>query len=68
MKYLESFESAANKIRNNETTRLIDFEPEDNEEIEGDFDEECSETERENPDEISESVSEPEEDFQITLF
>lgn len=66
--YLESFESAANKIRNNETTRLIDFDPEDDEEIEGDFDEECSETEQGNPDEISETESEPEEDFQITLF
>lgn len=67
-RYLESFESAANKIRNNETTRLIDLEPEDNEEIEGDFDEECSETEQDEGEEISEFSSEPEEDFQITLF
>ncbi len=59
-RYLESFESAANKIRNNETTRLIDLEPEDNEEIEGDFDEECSETEQ--------AEDEPEEDFQLRLF
>lgn len=59
-RYLESFESAANKIRNNETTRLIDLESEDNEEIEGDFDEECSETEQ--------PEDEPEEDFQLRLF
>lgn len=59
-RYLESFESAANKIRNNETTRLIDLESEDNEEIEGDFDEECSETEQ--------TEDEPEEDFQLRLF
>ena len=59
-RYLDSFESAANKIRNNETTRLIDFEPEDDEEIEGDFDEECSETEQ--------AEDEPEEDFQLRLF
>ncbi len=66
--YLESFESAANKIRNNETTRLVDFESEDDEEIEGDFDEECSETEQDEDEEISETESDPAEDFQITLF
>ena len=67
-RYLESFESAANKIRNNETTRLVDFESEDDEEIEGDFDEECSETEQDEDEEISETESDPAEDFQITLF
>lgn len=67
--YLESFESAAIKIRNPESTRRINdnltiCDPEDDE----DFEEESSETEQENPDEISESVSEPEEDFQLRLF
>lgn len=71
--YLESFESAAIKIRDPESTRRINdnltvFDPEDDEEVGEDFDEECSETEQENPDEISESVSEPEEDFQLRLF
>ena len=71
--YLESFESAAIKIRNPESTRRINdnltvCDPEDDEEVGEDFDEECSETEQENPDEISESVSEPEEDFQLRLF
>lgn len=67
--YLESFESAAIKIRDPESTRRINdnltvCDPEDDE----DFEEESSETEQENPDEISESVSEPEEDFQLRLF
>lgn len=67
--FLESFESAALKIRNPESTRRINdnltvCDPEDDE----DFEEESSETEQDNPDEISESVSEPEEDFQLRLF
>lgn len=71
--YLESFESAAIKIRNPESTRRINdnltvCDPEDDEDIEDDFDEESSETEQENPDGITESSSEPEEDFQLRLF
>ena len=71
--YLESFESAAIKIRDPESTRRINdnltvCDPKDDEDIEDDFDEECSETEQENSDEISESASEPEEDFQLRLF
>ena len=71
--YLESFESAAIRIRNPESTRRINdnltvCDPKDDEDIEDDFDEECSETEQENSDEISESASEPEEDFQLRLF
>lgn len=63
--YLESFESAAIKIRDPESTRrindnLIVCDPEDDEEIGEDFDDECSETEQ--PDD------EPEEDFQLRLF
>ncbi len=71
--YLESFESAAIKIRDPESTRRINdnltvCDTKDDEVIEDDFDEECSETEQENSDEISESASEPEEDFQLRLF
>lgn len=71
--YLESFESAAMKIRDPEYTRRINdnltvCNPEDDENIEDDFCDECSETEQGNPDEISESAGEPEEDFQLKLF
>lgn len=67
--YLESFESAAIRIRDPESTRRINdnltvCDPEDDE----DFEEESSEMEQDEGEEISESVSEPEEDFQITLF
>ena len=67
--YLESFESAAIKIRDPESTRRINdnltvCDPEDDE----DFEEESSEMEQDEGEEISESVSEPEEDFQIRLF
>lgn len=67
--YLESFESAAIRIRDPESTRRINdnltvCDPEDNE----DFEEESSEIEQDEGEEISESASEPEEDFQITLF
>lgn len=63
--YLESFESAAIKIRNPESTRRINDNltvcaPEDDEEIGEDFDDECSETEQ--------AEDEPEEDFQLRLF
>ena len=63
--YLESFESAAIKIRNPESTRRINdnltvCDPEDDEDIEDDFNEECSETEQ--------AEDEPEEDFQLRLF
>lgn len=62
--YLESFESAAERIRNPESTRRINdnltiCDPEDG----GDFEEECSETEQDVDVEISESESELEEDF-----
>lgn len=72
-RYLESFESAAVKIRNPESTRRINdnltvCDPEDDEEVCDDFDEECSETEQVESEEISESASEPEEDFQLRLF
>lgn len=71
--YLESFESAAIKILNPKNTRRVNdnltvCDPEDNEEIEDDFGEECSEMEQENADEISEFEDEPEEDFQLRLF
>ena len=63
--YLESFESAAIKIRNPESTRRINdnltvCDPEDDEEVGEDFDDECSETEQ--------PEDEPEEDFQLRLF
>lgn len=63
--YLESFESAAIKIRDPESTRRINdnltvCDPEDDEDIEDDFNEECSETEQ--------AEDEPEEDFQLRLF
>lgn len=64
-RYLESFESAAIKIRNPESTRRINdnltvCDPEDDEEICGEFDDECSETEQ--------TEDESEEDFQLRLF
>lgn len=63
--YLESFESAAIRIRDPESTRRIKdnltvCDPEDDEDIEDDFNEECSETEQ--------PEDEPEEDFQLRLF
>ena len=67
--FLESFESAAMKIRDPECMRRINdnltiCDPEDDE----DFEEECSETEQDEDEEISESGSEPDEDFQLRLF
>ncbi len=63
--YLESFESAAIRIRDPESTRRINdnltvCDPEDDEEICDEFDDDCSETEQ--------PVDEPEEDFQLRLF
>lgn len=67
--YLESFEAAAQRIKNPECTRRINdnltiCDPEDDE----DFEEECSEIEQDDDEEISESESEPDEDFQLRLF
>ena len=67
--YLESFESAAMRIRDPECTRRINdnltiCDPEDDK----DFMDDCSETEQDEDGEISESESEPEEDFQLRLF
>ncbi len=67
--YLESFEAAAQKIKNPECRRRINdnltiCDPEEDE----DFEEECSETEQDEGEEISESESEPDEDFQLKLF
>ncbi len=67
--YLESFESAAMRIRDPECTRRINdnltaCDPENDE----DFEEESSETEQGEDDDITESDSEPEEDFQLRLF
>jgi len=67
--YLESFEAAAQRIKNPECTRRINdnltiCDPEDDE----DFEEECSETEQDDDEEITESESEPDEDFQLRLF
>lgn len=63
--YLESFESAAIKIRDPESARRINdnltvCDPEDDEEICDEFDDECSEVEQ--------PEDEPEEDFQLRLF
>lgn len=63
--YLESFESAAERIRNPESLRRINdnltiCDPEDDK----DFEEECSETEQD----VDAEISEPEEDFQLRLF
>ncbi len=62
---MERFESAAIRIRDPESTRRINdnltvCDPEDDEDIEDDFNEECSETEQ--------AEDEPEEDFQLRLF
>ncbi len=72
-RFLESFESAANKIRNPESMQRTNdnfsaCDPEDDEDIEDDLDEECSETEQDEGEEISETEDEPEEDLQLTFF
>lgn len=66
---LESFESAAMRIRDPDCTRRINdnltaCDPENDE----DFEEESSETEQDEDDDITESDSEPDEDFQLRLF
>ena len=63
--YLESFESAAIKIRDPESARRINdnltvCDPEDDLEICDEFDDGCSETEQ--------TENEPDEDFQLRLF
>lgn len=68
-RYLESFESAAMRIRDPDCTRRINdnltiCDPEDDE----DFEEENFETEQEVDAEIYEPEDEPEEDFQLRLF
>lgn len=75
--YLESFESAANNIRNPErfaegimrvqrqiNDNLTVYDPKDDE----DFEEESSEMEQDEGEEISETTDELEEDFQLRLF
>ena len=67
--YLNSFENAATKIRNPESTRHVNdnltiCDPEDDE----DFEEENSESEQVEEAELSKSASEPEEDFQLRFF
>ena len=63
--HLESFESAAQKMKTPESRQRINdnltvCDPEDDEEFGDDFDEDCSETEH--------PESEPEEDFQLKFF
>lgn len=82
--YLDSFRSAAERIRSlqfseNVNERLSDYEAEDEEEFEGMAEEEFDETEQENIEEIlsesrlveediSETEDEPIEDFQLRFF
>ena len=66
---MESFEAAAQRIKNPECTRRINnnltiCDPEEDE----DFEEENSETEQDIDVEISETEDEPDEDFQLRLF
>lgn len=68
-RFLESFEAAAEKIKNPESMRRINdnltiCDPEDDD----DFEEESSETEQDEIEEIFESADEPEEDFQLKFF
>ena len=69
-RYLDSFRSAAEKLRSpekiNEHSAIYDAE--DDEEFEDDFEEEYSETEQLETERIPESVDEPEEDFQLKFF
>lgn len=71
--YLDSFRSAAEKLRSveiseNENGQLPVYEAEDEEEFEDDFEEEYSESEQLETEEITESIDEPEEDFQLKFF
>ena len=69
-RYLESFRSAAEKLRSPEkiNEQSAAYDAEDEEEFEDDFEEECSETEQYETEEIPQSVDEPEEDFQLKFF
>ena len=72
-RYLDSFRSAAEKlcsleISKNENRQLPVYEVEYDEEFEEDFAEECSETEWLETEEITESINDPEEDFQLKFF
>lgn len=72
-RYLDSFRSAAEKLRSleiseNENGQLPVYEIEDEEEFEDDFEEEYSESEQLETEEITESINEPEEDFQLKFF
>ncbi len=69
-RYLDSFRSAAEKLRYpekiNEHSAI--YEAEDYEEFDDGFEEEYSETEQLETEKIPESVDEPEEDFQLKFF
>ncbi len=72
-RYLESFRSAAEKLRSlsfseKENGQLPVYEAEDEKEFEDDFDEEYSESEEIKTEEISETIDESEEDFQLKFF
>lgn len=66
-RYLESFETAARKIKNSEIDQNFSVDvPKNDEEFDDDQDE-CSEPEQDDPEELS-SKSEQDEDIQLTLF
>jgi hypothetical protein len=72
-RYLDSFRSAAEKLRSleiseNENRQLPVYEAEDEEEFVDDFEEEYFETEQLETTEIIVSENEPEEDFQLRFF
>ena len=72
-RYLDSFHSAAEKMRSFEISengngQLPVYEAEDEEEFEDDFEEEYSELEQLETEKITESINEPEEDFQLKFF
>ncbi len=72
-RYLDSFSSADEKLRfleisENENGQLPVYEIEDEEDFEDDFEEEYSESEQLETEEITESINEPEEDFQLKFF
>ena len=71
--YLDSFRSAAEKLRSleiseNGNRKLPAYEAEDEEEFMDDFEENICETEQLKTSEIIESENEPEEDFQLKFF
>lgn len=72
-RYLDSFRSAAEKLHSpeiseNENRQLPAYEAEDEEEFNDDFEEEYSETEQLETEEITVSINDPEEDFQLKFF